>query len=50
MFEYNINIPLLQKSKVLHICNKVSNWWLNKLDASESLTDWYEGIISDKFL
>ena len=36
----NINalpLPPVQNSKGLHICIGVSNWWLNKLDVSESL-------------
>ena len=33
----NINAPLVQNSKGLHVWNEASIWWFNKLDASESL-------------
>ena len=35
MFESH-KCPLVQIQKTCILCNEVSNWWLNKLDASES--------------
>ena len=36
MFEKH-KCPLVQNSKELHICNEVSNEWLNKLDAGKMM-------------
>ena len=35
MFESH-KCPLVQIQKTCILCNEVSNWWLNKLDASDS--------------